>query len=134
MRITIRIPSVSDLRRKVEEKLKETTQVVYDWIIHFTSATRPTWTELMRLHPYSRRNPVEPYASSPYVVRRTGRLQRCIEQRRLGDWRYGIIFKTSSAPYITYVQKGTVRMVPRDFVRAAIEKVRPQIEEIWKRP
>jgi len=125
MRLSIRLPSVSKIFDDLEKRKQKSVDVIFEEVIQLVSGEPLSNEELRRRgHPYSRRRPTN---LSPLVHIRTGRLKASIRKKR-----DGIAFDTSRAPHLKYVVEGTRRMIPRDFIVAALRKASDRLKEIWE--
>ncbi|MCD6149074.1 hypothetical protein J7J18_06910 [bacterium] len=125
MRLLIRLPSVSKIYDDLERRKQKSIDVIFEEVIRLVSGEPLSNEELRRRgHPYSRRRPTN---LSPLVHIRTGRLKASIRKNR-----DGIAFDTGKAPHLKYVTKGTRRMIPRDFIAAALQRASDRLREIWE--
>jgi len=126
MKLTIRLPSAAKFTKDLRERKKRSVDVIFNELQKLTSGESLSNKKLRELkHPYSRKNPA---ILTPLVHVRTGRLKGSM--RKTDD---GVVFESRDAPYLEYVVKGTKRMIPRDFVKAALKNALPELKKIWSK-
>ena len=122
MKIKIIIPSPEKIRGRLEERKRKTIDVIYEKLQEMLGGELLTEEELKR-HPYARRRP---RSLSPLVHIRTGRMRESLKKTE-----NGVVWSSNKPPYVSYVLEGTSRMIPRDFIKAALEKAEPELRRIW---
>ena len=126
MRLTFRLTPITKITEDIKERKKQSIDVIFDEIQKLVSGDPLPNKKLRAMgHPFSRRNPA---ILSPLVHVRTGRLRSSIRKTDSG-----IVFENKKAPHLEYVVKGTRRMIPRDFVKAALENALPELKKIWSK-
>ena len=126
MKLIIKTKTSADIQADLEQRVKRTVEIIYNEILKLVSA-RPMSREELRFsgHPYARRHGLK--YIEPIVHVNTGRLKDSIKTRR-----DGIVFDLSGCPYIEYIREGTRIMLPRPFVKEAIENAQPELRKVWR--
>jgi len=98
--------------------------IKYDELEKLVGSSKITQETLRkRGNPYARRRPRN---LSPLVHVQSGKLSSALMKSRKG-----IVWK-DKPKYVDYVLKGTSRMIPREFILAALKNAESKLKEIWK--